>query len=172
MNSIVTVGALRSLPSMASTTASSCFWMRRHLITPRHFRAERDLHLQPCTTWYGWKNNNLSLYCIGWRNKILSKRSSFQQQDIAILKQTGSTAAPGQAVQVRVAQKNTQTYVPFTVKFHTTKLSLTPSLTTTTSSTRRRFSPKDRQCYFEDEVKLAHLPNKDGYRWDFECHFF
>ena len=62
MNGIVTVGTLRSLPSMASTMASSCFWMRRRLITPHHFRAERDLHLQPCTTWYGWKKNNLILY--------------------------------------------------------------------------------------------------------------
>lgn len=62
--------------------------------------------------------------------------------DIAILKQTGSTAMPGQAVQVAI----------------------TPTLTNTVESTKRRFSPKDRQCYFEDEIQLAHLPSDIGYR--------
>ncbi len=61
--------------------------------------------------------------------------------DIAILKQTGSIAMPGQSVQVAI----------------------TPTLTRTKASTRTRFNPVDRQCYFDDEVALAHLP-PFGYR--------
>ena len=65
-------------------------------------------------------------------------------QDIAILRQTGSTAAPGQAVQVAI----------------------TPVLTRTTESTRHRFDPKDRQCFFDDEVQLLHMPVDVGYRYE------
>ena len=61
--------------------------------------------------------------------------------DIAILKQTGSVAMPGHAVQVAV----------------------TPTLTQTVESARYRFAPRDRQCYFDDEVRLRHLRYEDGY---------
>ncbi len=61
--------------------------------------------------------------------------------DIAILKQTGSIAMPGQSVQVAI----------------------TPTLTHTKSSTKYRFNPTDRQCYFNDEINLSHLP-AFGYR--------
>ena len=61
--------------------------------------------------------------------------------DIAILKQTGSIAMPGQSIQ----------------------MAITPSLTETKASTRARFTPVERQCYFDDEINLSHLPYF-GYR--------
>ena len=57
--------------------------------------------------------------------------------DIAILKQTGTVAGPGQAL----------------------RMSITPTLTKTEEETRFRFDPVERQCYFDDEIKLAHLPS-------------
>lgn len=63
--------------------------------------------------------------------------------DIAILKQTGSVAMPGQAIQVAI----------------------TPTLTTTKASTKYRFDPEDRQCYFDDEITLTHLPSF-GFRYN------
>ncbi len=63
------------------------------------------------------------------------------QLDIAILKQTGSIAMPGQSVQVAI----------------------TPTLTDTIPSAKIRFNPIDRQCYFDNEINLEHLPSF-GYR--------
>ena len=45
-------------------------------------------------------------------------------------------------------------------------LVVTPTLMRTTESTKNRFSPEDRQCYFEDEIKLLHLPHINGFRYD------
>ncbi len=61
--------------------------------------------------------------------------------DIPVLKQTGSIAMPGQSVQVAI----------------------TPTLTDTIHSAKIRFSPVDRQCYFDDEINLHHMPSF-GYR--------
>ncbi len=62
--------------------------------------------------------------------------------DIAILKQTGSVAMPGQALQVAI----------------------TPVLTSSVDSIKRRFDPVGRQCYFEDEIEFTYLP-AFGFRW-------
>ena len=63
-------------------------------------------------------------------------------QDIPILKQSGMAAGPGQAVQVGIS----------------------PSVTTTTTAARTRFTPLERKCYFNDELSLAHLLPEVGYR--------
>ncbi len=62
--------------------------------------------------------------------------------DIAILKQTGSIAMPGQAVQVAIS----------------------PTLTSSINSIKYRFDPSARQCYFEDEISFTYLPSF-GYRY-------
>jgi len=54
----------------------------------------------------------------------------------------GINLQPGQAVQIAV----------------------TPILTTASPGAKRRFSPKERKCYFSDEIKLHHLKPKDNYR--------
>ncbi len=43
------------------------------------------------------------------------------------------------------------------------QVAITPTLTSTKSSTKYRFAPQDRQCYVEEEIDLAHLP-EFGYR--------
>ncbi len=43
------------------------------------------------------------------------------------------------------------------------QVAITPTLTSTKASTKYRFAPQDRQCYFEEEIDLAHLP-EFGYR--------
>ncbi len=43
-------------------------------------------------------------------------------------------------------------------------ISVTPRLMTTSKGARKRFWPVDRQCYFEDETQLEHLPPHEGYR--------
>ena len=64
--------------------------------------------------------------------------------DIPIMKQTGINVEVGQSIKVAV----------------------TPKLTTTTAAARRRFSPEERMCYFEDEVSLRHFPPDDDYRYE------
>ena len=75
-----------------------------------------------------------------YASPILSKSgfvfTTLHHLDIAILKQTGASAGPGQSIQVAV----------------------TPTLTKTAESARLRFSPVDRQCYFDDEITLRHMP--------------
>ena len=56
--------------------------------------------------------------------------------DIPVLKQTGSLAMPGQSVHVAIA----------------------PTVTDTVASAKLRFKPEERQCYFDDEIALKHLP--------------
>ncbi len=59
------------------------------------------------------------------------------------MKQSGVSVSPGQLVQVAV----------------------TPSMTSTTHSTKRRFTPTERSCYFSDEVTLQHFPVDRDYRF-------
>ncbi len=65
-------------------------------------------------------------------------------QDIPIMKQSGISVDPGQSLQVAV----------------------TPTLTTTTEASKRRFAPVDRTCYFEEEVSLKHFPPDADYRFN------
>ena len=44
------------------------------------------------------------------------------------------------------------------------KIAVTASLISASSSIRRRFSPYQRQCYFEDEISLNHFPYGSDYR--------
>lgn len=62
--------------------------------------------------------------------------------DIPIMKQSGINVQPGQSM----------------------KIAVTPTLTSTSSSARRRFSPEQRHCYFEDEISLRHFPPENDYR--------
>ncbi len=66
-------------------------------------------------------------------------------QDIPIMKQSGISVDPGQSLQVAV----------------------TPTLTTTTEASKRRFAPVDRTCYFEEEVSLKHFPPDADYRFNY-----
>lgn len=43
-------------------------------------------------------------------------------------------------------------------------IGITPSLVNTTLQAKHRFSPEKRNCYFEDEITLDHLPREKGYR--------
>jgi hypothetical protein len=43
-------------------------------------------------------------------------------------------------------------------------IAVTPTLMSTTAGAKRRFVPVRRQCYFEEEIKLAHFPPQEGYR--------
>ncbi len=60
------------------------------------------------------------------------------------MKQSGISVDPGQSLQVAV----------------------TPTLTTTTEASKRRFAPVDRTCYFEEEVSLKHFPPDADYRFN------
>ncbi|TRY75809.1 hypothetical protein TCAL_07005 [Tigriopus californicus] len=64
--------------------------------------------------------------------------------DIPIMKHTGIQIQTGQSVQVAVS----------------------PTLIDTTQPCKRRFSPKKRQCYFQDEIDLRHFPHDQGYRYE------
>ncbi len=68
--------------------------------------------------------------------------------DIPIMKHSGVSIEPGQ-----------HSYI-----------SVTPRLMTTSEGARKRFWPVDRQCYFEDEIQLKHLPNDYSYRYSLLCH--
>ena len=41
-----------------------------------------------------------------------------------------------------------------------------PTLMSTTEGARSRFNPQERQCYFEDEITLKHLPHDNSFRHD------
>ena len=43
-------------------------------------------------------------------------------------------------------------------------ISVVPDLVNTTLGAKHRFKPKDRHCYFEDEVKLQHLIPENSFR--------
>ena len=68
--------------------------------------------------------------------------SVLHQLDIPIMKNIGINVQPGQDAQIAI----------------------TPTLISTNSGARKRFIPVKRQCYFEDEISLAHFPVEDGYR--------
>jgi hypothetical protein len=75
--------------------------------------------------------------------------SILHHHDIPIMKHTGIQISTGQSVSVAV----------------------TPTLLDTTSICKRRFTPSERQCYFEDEILLQHFPPLEGYRSDFKCNY-
>ena len=62
--------------------------------------------------------------------------------DIPIMKNTGMSIQPGY----------------FSV------ISVIPDLVDTTLAAKRRFKPKDRHCYFDDEISLQHLVPEESYR--------
>ena len=68
--------------------------------------------------------------------------SVLHQLDIPIMKQTGINIAPGQAIQISVI----------------------PTLLNITIGAKKRFTPIERQCYFDDEITLNHFPYWDDYR--------
>jgi hypothetical protein len=45
------------------------------------------------------------------------------------------------------------------------KLSISPTILRTTEKARTRFKPVDRDCYFNDEIQLIHLPPQEDYRY-------
>lgn len=65
--------------------------------------------------------------------------------DIPIMRQTSLNLVPGQALDIGV----------------------TPTLINTTDGAKRRFSPSQRLCYFEDEISLTHFPRDLSYRYIF-----
>jgi hypothetical protein len=51
------------------------------------------------------------------------------------------------------------------------QIAVTPTLTRTKKGAKRRFNPVRRQCYFEEELSLAHFPVEDSYRSAFQKQF-
>jgi hypothetical protein len=51
------------------------------------------------------------------------------------------------------------------------QIAVTPTLTRTKKGAKRRFNPVRRQCYFEEEISLAHFPVEDSYRSAFQKQF-
>ena len=45
-------------------------------------------------------------------------------------------------------------------------LVVSSTLMNTTESVKSRFPPSDRNCYFEDEIQLLHLPHGNSFRYD------
>ena len=64
------------------------------------------------------------------------------QLDIPIMKNTGFNIETGQASYIVVV----------------------PTLMNTTAASKRRFTPVERQCYFDDEIKLKHFPPGNSFR--------
>ena len=62
--------------------------------------------------------------------------------DIPIMKNIGVNVLPGQSSQ----------------------LAITPELMNTSHQVRDRFTPEERQCYFEGELNLKHLPPRNSFR--------
>ena len=48
---------------------------------------------------------------------------------------------------------------------HSSFISVTTDLMNTTLGAKNRFKPEDRQCYFEEEITLNHLPHWNGFRY-------
>lgn len=65
------------------------------------------------------------------------------QLDIPIMKNTGINIETGQASYIVVV----------------------PTLMNTTLGAKRRFTPIQRQCYFEDEISLKHFPARNSFRY-------
>jgi len=68
--------------------------------------------------------------------------SILHQLDVPIMKSYGISINSGQASQIVVM----------------------PELIDTSYSAKRRFSPEERQCYFEEEMFLQHFPPEWSYR--------
>ena len=68
--------------------------------------------------------------------------SILHQLDIPIMKNTGININTGQASQIVVV----------------------PQLMNTSMAAKRRFTPVERQCYFEDEIFLRHFPPESSFR--------
>jgi len=68
--------------------------------------------------------------------------SILHQLDIPIMKNTGINVQAGQASQIVVV----------------------PQLMNTSMAAKRRFTPVERQCYFEDEIRLEHFPPEFSFR--------
>ena len=47
---------------------------------------------------------------------------------------------------------------------HSSLISVTTDLMNTTLRAKNRFKPEDRQCYFEEEIMLKHMPNSYSFR--------
>ena len=69
--------------------------------------------------------------------------SMLHHLDIAIMKNIGVNVLPGQSNQ----------------------LAITVKLINTTHHLRERFTPEERQCYFEEELNLKHLPASNSFRY-------
>ena len=69
--------------------------------------------------------------------------SILHQLDIPIMKNTGINVQAGQASQIVVV----------------------PQLMNTSLAAKRRFTPVERQCYFDDEIYLRHFPPKFSFRY-------
>jgi hypothetical protein len=68
--------------------------------------------------------------------------SVLHQLDIPIMKNTGINIETGQASHIVVQ----------------------PTLMNTTAAAKRRFTPVQRQCYFENEIQLLHFPTDNSFR--------
>jgi len=90
--------------------------------------------------------------------------SVLHQLDIPIMKNIGINVQPGQDAQVHnhFFDNFHSSHLP---SFFNPKVAVTPTLLYTNNGARRRFIPVRRQCYFEDEISLAHFPVEDGYRY-------
>ena len=76
--------------------------------------------------------------------------SMLHQLDIPIMRNTG--------INVEVGQTN--------------NIVVIPTLMSTTKGAKSRFNPEERQCYFEDEIALKHLPHENSFRYDISNCFF
>jgi len=72
------------------------------------------------------------------------------------MKQSGIGVAPGQAIQVIHSHAFDNSLQ--------LKIAVTPTVMTTSHAARRRFRPRERTCYFQDEINLRHLPPENDYR--------
>ena len=52
------------------------------------------------------------------------------------------------------------------------QISVTTTLLATTKNAMERFSPAERDCYYENEISLKYLPREYGYRYSLENCIF
>ena len=67
--------------------------------------------------------------------------------DIPIMRHSALNVIPGQALHIGVK----------------------PTFINTTMGAKRRFTPTERMCYFNEEISLAHFIPGLSFRWAFEC---
>ena len=46
------------------------------------------------------------------------------------------------------------------------QIAVTPTLISTSKNAMERFTPAERDCYSEEEIKLKYLPRNHGYRYE------